>query len=60
MKDHVTKLVHKLHSAPPPISHDAAFRARSVQISVLNDALWDMGQLHCGICEMGLLEFQVG
>ena len=27
---------------------------RNVCISVLNSALWDMGQVHCGICEMGL------
>ena len=26
-----------------------------VHISVLNDALWDMGLVHCGICEIGLL-----
>ena len=27
---------------------------RNVHISVLNSALWDMGQVHCGICEIGL------
>ena len=26
---------------------------RNVHISVLNAALWDMGQVHCGICEIG-------
>ena len=26
---------------------------RNVHISVLNGALWDMGQVHCGICEIG-------
>ena len=28
---------------------------RNVHISVLNGALWDMGQVHRGICEIGLL-----
>ena len=27
---------------------------KNVHISVLNDALWDMEQVHCGICEIGL------
>ena len=26
---------------------------RNVHISVLNGALWEMEQLHCGICELG-------
>ena len=26
---------------------------RTVRISVMNVALWDMEQLHCGICELG-------
>ena len=29
---------------------------RNVHISVLNGALWDMEQVHCGICEIILLE----
>ena len=29
---------------------------RNVHISVLNGALWDMGEVHCGICELGQLE----
>ena len=28
---------------------------RNVHISVLNGALWDMEQVHSGICEIGLL-----
>ena len=28
---------------------------RNVHISVLNGVVWDMGQVHCGICETGLL-----
>ena len=28
---------------------------RNVHITVLNGALWDLGQVHCGICEIGLL-----
>ena len=27
---------------------------RNVHISVLIGALWDIGQVHCGICELGL------
>ena len=29
---------------------------RNVHISVLNGALWDMGQVHYGICKTDLLE----
>ena len=29
---------------------------RNVYISALNGALWVMGQVHCGICEFGLLD----
>ena len=29
---------------------------RNVHISVLNGALWDMEQVHCGICEIGLFQ----
>ena len=28
---------------------------RNVHISVQNGVLWDMGQMHCGICQTGLL-----
>ena len=28
---------------------------RNVHISGLNGALWDMGEVRCGICEIGLL-----
>ena len=28
---------------------------KNVRFSVLNDALWDMRQVHCGICEIGPL-----
>ena len=31
---------------------------RNVHISVLNGALWDMGQVHCGICKLGQWSFQ--
>ena len=33
---------------------------RNLHISVLNGALWDMEQLHFGICEIGLLPSFVG
>ena len=29
---------------------------RNVHIPVVNGALWDMGQVHCGIYEIGLLK----
>ena len=31
---------------------------RNVHISVLNGALCDMGQVHCGICKSGQLELE--
>ena len=40
-------------------SHDAPAPCPSIyhseMNSVLNGVLWDMGQVHCGICEIGLL-----
>ena len=33
-------------------------QSRNVHISVLNDALWDMGQVHRGICKLGHWSFQ--
>ena len=33
---------------------------RNVHISVLNGALWDMEQVHSGICETGLLHAIIG
>ena len=32
---------------------------RNVHISVLNGALWDMGWVHCGNCEIGLLAHNI-
>ena len=32
---------------------------RNVTISVLNGALWDMEQVHGGICEIGLLQMNI-
>ena len=32
---------------------------RNVHISVLNGALWDMGQVHCWICEFGLFQWKL-
>ena len=38
------------------ISHiPYTFQNRNVYISDLNGALWNLGQVHCGICESGLL-----
>ena len=45
---------HKPHNAPVHIPQ-YTIQNRNVHISVLNDVLWDMGQVHCGICELGLL-----
>ena len=33
---------------------------RNVNISVLNGELWDMGQVHCGICEIDQLSWSDG
>ena len=37
------------------ISHNASSRTEMCVFSVLNGALWDTGQVRCGICETGLL-----
>ena len=29
-------------------------QSKNVHIFILNGALWDMEQVHCGICEIGL------
>ena len=41
-----TDLINKSHNATVPYPY--------VHISVLNSTLWDMEQMHCGICEIGL------
>ena len=35
--------------------HHDTIQIRNVHMSVLNDVLWDMGQVHLGICEIDLL-----
>ena len=37
------------------ISYNAPFRTEHVYIYVLNGAFWDMEEVHCEICETGLL-----
>ena len=37
-----------------PYIPQCTIQNRNVHISVLNGALWDMGQVHCGISEIGL------
>ena len=37
------------------ISYNVPFRRETLQISILNGALWVMAQVHCGICEIGLI-----
>ena len=44
----------KSHNAPVQY-HTIHHSEQNVLISVLNVALWDIGQVHCGICEIGLL-----
>ena len=44
---------HKSHNAPFHIPQ-CTIQNRNVHISVLNGALWDMEQVHYGICEIGL------
>ena len=41
----------RLSHIPQRTIHD-----RNVYISVLNGALWDMGQVHDGKCEIGLFQ----
>ena len=45
-----------------PIMHlfhipQCSIQNRNVHIAVLNGALWDLEQVHSGICELGHLEF---
>ena len=45
---------------PNPTMHlshipQCTIQNRNVHISVLNGVLWNMGQLHCGVCHIGLL-----
>ena len=53
----IIDLIDKSHNAPlpyPTMHHSE----QNVHISVLNGVfLWDMGQVHHGICEIGLLRF---
>ena len=37
------------------VSHNVNTQNKNVYVSVLNGALWDMGNVHCSICENGLL-----
>ena len=52
-------LIHKSHNAlfPHPTMHHSqcTIKNRNVHISVLNGVLWDMEQVYCVICEIGLL-----
>ena len=46
----------RLNNPTMHLSHipQCTIQNRNVHISVLNGALWDMGQMHCGICEFDL------
>ena len=52
MCDYIVEQVHKSHDAsvPYPIMH---IQNRNMYISVSNNALCDMEQLHYEICELG-------
>ena len=45
--------IHKSHNTPVPYPQ-CTIQNRNVHISVLNGALWDMGQVCCGIWEIDL------
>ena len=50
----VTKFTNpRMHLFPIP---QCFIQNRNVNISVLNGILWDMEQVHSGICEIGLLQ----
>ena len=38
------------------IPHNAPFVTEMCTFLLQNDALWDMGPMHCGVCATGLLE----
>ena len=48
------KQIHKSHNAHLSHIPQCTIQKKNVHIYVLNGALWDMGEVHCGICEMGL------
>ena len=43
--------LNKSHTARAPYPTIHTIKNRNAYISVLNDVLWDMGHVHCGICE---------
>ena len=49
----VIDLFHKSQNAPVPYP----IMLHNVHIYVLNEALWDMEQVHSGICESGQLDW---
>ena len=51
-------LIHKSHNAPlpyPTMHYFITEMCTCVHILLQNCELWDMGEVHCGICEMGIL-----
>ena len=50
-------LIHESHSAPVlyPTMH---YAEQKWHISDLNGALWNMGQVHCAICDVVVLNIQ--
>ena len=56
------KWIDQIHTTPTMrLSHipQCTIQNRNVHIFVLNGALWDMGQEHCGICETGLFWYLI-
>ena len=48
---------HKSHNAPVPYPTKDHFGTEMYTFMFHCHALWDMGQVHCGICEIGLFQW---
>ena len=53
--DFVQRPISQIPKRTCSISHKCTIQNKNVHIYVLTGALWDMGQVHCGICEFGFI-----
>ena len=55
-KTQQSDLIHKSHNAPVPYPTVHHFVTEMCTFLLQNGTLWDICLMHCGICEMGLLQ----
>ena len=53
--EHKVELIRKSLNAPVPYT-TMYHSGQKMHISVLNGALWDIGLVHCAICEFSLFQ----